>query len=256
MKKTGLLIVGLLICTLAFSQNCNIGNQDTTGFDATNGNFQANFLVGIQFPLETVGVLNSLNLIGKNTGAQVQMALYDDDDGAPNNLIVFTGTTTVGSGVVSLPVSPTELSPGNYWVMAIYDDAAIHTYKTNEAEGNIVYYDTLIFGSPIPPDASSFLFYTGHDFTYFLDITCGPLGVNDLDMINSIEFYPNPSSEFIYISNEQGGNYQLEIIDAKGVLRKKVQVKSSDTQIDIRDLSKGAYHFVIDNRLSRTIVLE
>ncbi len=48
MKKLLTLILGIALSTIAFSQDCNIGNQSTTGFGST-GDFTENFLLGSSF---------------------------------------------------------------------------------------------------------------------------------------------------------------------------------------------------------------
>jgi len=256
MKNILVFIVGILITSIAHSQNCNIGNEDTLNFNTTSGEFTENYLLGVQFTLTTQGVLNSINLIGKNTGAQVQMAVYDDNNGVPNNLIASTGTTIVGNGIISLPVNPTQLFPGDYWVMAIYDSTAIHTYEDSIAIGNVLYYNSLNFGDPIPSNASNFLSYSGDDFTYFLGISCETLGVDDLELKNQISIYPNPSSDFLHISNINEENYVLEIIDFSGKKIKTIEVTSGEVEISISDLSKGSYFVVINNRLIQKIVIQ
>jgi hypothetical protein len=256
MKYILIFIAGILISSIAHSQNCNIGNEDTLNFNMTSGAFTKNVLLGVQFTLNTQGVLNSINLIGKNTGAQVRMAVYDDNNGVPNNLIASTGTTIVGNGIISLPVISTQLFPGDYWVMAIYDSTAVHTYEDSTAVGNVLYYNPLNFGSSIPSNASNFLSYSGDDFTYFLDITCGTVGVDNLELKNHISIYPNPSSDFIHISNIKEENYVLEIFDFSGNKVKTIEITSGEAEISIGNLSKGIYLVVINNRLLQNIVIQ
>ena len=150
---------------------CNIGNE--TGPNWATTSFSPNYLLGVSFTLSEPGVLNSINLVGNGTGANVQMAVYNDNAGVPNDLIVSSGVTTVGGGIVSLPVTATPLVPGNYWIMAIYETMGDHSNYDPDANNNKdIYYDFLIFGDPIPANASGFTTYFGGDLLYFLDITC------------------------------------------------------------------------------------
>lgn len=256
MKNTLLLAAGLFMASLIHSQNCNIGNEDTLNFNMKSGFFTQNFLLGVKFTLNTQGVLNSINLIGKNTGSQVQMAVYNDNNGSPNRLVVASGTTTVGRGVITLPVNPTNLSPGDYWVMAVYDSTAFHTYEDSTATNNVVYYDFLSFGSPIPNNASNFQFYTGDDYTYFLNISCGTVGVDERPLNHALSIYPNPASDFIRISNVKEENSILEIMDFAGNRILRVEIKSGDSDIPIGHLSKGNYLVIVNNRLLQKIVIE
>ena len=93
----------MLMGLSSYSQNCNIGNETATSdFEASS--FGENYLLGTKFTLSQEGTLNSINLIGNDTGVGVQMAVYDDNEGVPNNLIASSGLSTVGNGVTTLPV--------------------------------------------------------------------------------------------------------------------------------------------------------
>lgn len=92
----------MLMGLSSYSQNCNIGNETATShFPAS---FSENYLLGSKYTLSQEGTLNSINLIGNDTGVGVQMAVYDDNVGVPNNLIASSGLSTVGNGVTTLPV--------------------------------------------------------------------------------------------------------------------------------------------------------
>src|SRR5688572_21798813 len=96
MKKTTLFLCLLFSFYFpSYSQNCNIGNEDTTGFAVFGANLFAGNLLGVKFTLNNNGVLNSLNLIGKIAGSPVQMAVYSDSSGAPWQLIASTNIDTV-----------------------------------------------------------------------------------------------------------------------------------------------------------------
>ncbi|MDO5977133.1 hypothetical protein, partial [Flavivirga jejuensis] len=104
MKQLFTFLILILFFTNIYSQDCNIGNEALTA-DYSAGNQTADFLLGAKYTLAEAGTLNSINLIGNDTGGNVKMAVYDDNGGAPDNLIASTGVVTVGSGVVSLPVA-------------------------------------------------------------------------------------------------------------------------------------------------------
>ena len=171
MKKIYILTL-ILISLNSYSQNCNIGNENATG-SFTPGNFGANYLLGVKYTLSQLGTLNSINLIGNNTGEGVQMAVYDDNGGTPNNLIASSSQSTVGTGITTLPVTPVLLPPGDYWIMAVYESGGNSSNYNPSATGNVVYYSSLQYGSAIPTNASGFTSYNGQDFLYFLSIDCG-----------------------------------------------------------------------------------
>lgn len=232
----------LFIAFSAFSQDCNIGNSDGTDPDFTTGNFGSDFLLGVSFNLSQVGVLYSLNMIGNGTGANFQMAIYDDNGGVPNNLVTYTAISTVGTGIMSLPVTPIQLAAGDYWIMSVYDNNGSGTNHSNVnlvAGSNVVYYDDLPFGNAIPPNASGFQTYTGQDFLYFAVISCGPLSVDDFE-INNLSITPNPASDYIVIGNLKE-NTMFEIYDLTGKKLIEKELSALNNQIDISHLAAGTY---------------
>ena len=83
----------------------------------TYGQFSANYLLGVKYSLSQEGTLNAIKLIGNDSGSGVQMAVYDDNGGVPNNLIAYSAPSIVGE-LTSLPVTPVLLPAGDYWIMA------------------------------------------------------------------------------------------------------------------------------------------
>lgn len=254
MKKIILLIL-LVIANSTFAQNCNIGNEDPTGFDNSGDPIYKDYLLGVKFYLSTNGVLTSLNLIGRNTGSQVQLAIYEDNAGVPGNLIVSTNTTTVGTGIISLPVTPTQLTEGYYWIMGIYSIDGGHTYSNVSSE-NTVYYQSLTFGSAIPQNGSGFSSYTGTDFTYYAEITCGTLEISNFDDLANVSFYPNPASDLFTINvvkNLIGSTYIITDLLGKQILTGRLNNETSS--IDISQLETGVYLLLIGQQRTQTLKL-
>ncbi|MGY8884834.1 MAG: hypothetical protein ACKVKI_04900, partial [Flavobacteriales bacterium] len=160
--------------------DCGIGNVEP---DGEGGNFGVDYLLGVSYTLEEEGTINSINMIGNGGGSLVQMAVYNDLGGVPDDLIVFSEIAEVGNGMTVYPVTPTVIPPGDYWIMAVYEFQGDHSNVLQET-GNPVYYTALPFGDPIPTNASDFLSYADRDFLYSLDITCsggsGGAPANDL----------------------------------------------------------------------------
>src|SRR6185436_13527961 len=75
-------------------------------------------------------------------------------------------------GTVTMSVTPMNITPGNYWVMAIYNIGGAVSYY-DPTSTKTVYYTSLAFGSPLPTNASGFTSYVGQDFNYWMNITCG-----------------------------------------------------------------------------------
>ncbi len=226
------LLTLILFSLNSYSQNCNIGN-DSTNNNFTTGNISANILFGVKYTLSQEGTLNSINLIGNGTGEGVQMAVYDDNGGIPNNLIATSSQGTVDNGVTTLPVNPVLLPAGDYWVMAVYETGGNSSNtNTNNATGNVLYYQSLNYGDAIPTNASGFTSNTGQDYLYFLDIDCGnTLSVENFNLVDKISIYPNPTSDYIFISNlDNTMNYiivnQLGQQIKKGIYNNKIDVKN------------------------------
>ena len=151
---------------------CNIGNETSTN-DFVDGQFSANYLLGVKYSLSQEGTLNAIKLIGNDSGSGVQMAVYDDNGGVPNNLIAYSVPSIVGDGLTSLPVTPVLLPAGDYWIMAVYASDGNHTNVNRNAFGNVVFYQSLTYGDPLPTNASNFISYTDRDYLYSLSIDCG-----------------------------------------------------------------------------------
>lgn len=131
----------------------------------------ANYLLGTKFILsDLTGKLQSFNLLGRNTGTNVQMALYSDNNGVPGNLVAMSSSGTVNSwGITTLAViGDVTMLPGNYWIMAVYSTTGDHVFKRSGTA--TVYYKSLTFGNSPPSNASDFLSYTSGDFSYFIVI--------------------------------------------------------------------------------------
>ncbi len=247
--KITLLAIAFTISGLCNAQNCNFGNDDSTGFDNSGDPIYQDYLLGSKIQLNSSGTLYSLNLIGRNTGAQVQMALYDDNSGIPGNLIITSDTTivtTVGTGIVSLPVVPTQLAAGDYWIMAVYSIDGGHTYSRDTTHQ--VYYIALNYGSTIPASAINFIGYTGSEFTYFMEVSCNTSDVKAIDAVD-FDLYPNPAEENITINfPENFSETPYKIFNTVGQNVLKGKLTQSKNTIDVSHLTGGVYFFETGNQ--------
>ncbi len=135
-----------------------------------NPGFGSNYLLGTKHTLLQSGTLLSLNLIGRNTGARVQMALYEDNNNVPGDLVTVSEQGVVNTdGIVSLDVTPVKIPAGNYWIMAVYDISGNHSWAT-QTVNHTVYFTALSFGNTVPNNAADFITYTGYNFAYFMTV--------------------------------------------------------------------------------------
>jgi hypothetical protein len=94
---------------------------------STSAGMSANFKRGSWFTLSETGTVTSFSAYldgnGGGSGPQdVRVALYQDANGVPGNLIAQSSTVTVTSGMVpqwvNFPVPPTSVLPaGKYWMV-------------------------------------------------------------------------------------------------------------------------------------------
>jgi hypothetical protein len=100
-------------------------------------------------------------------------------------------------------------------------------------------------------------------FSIFMN---GPVAIHSEKLLNQFSFFPNPSEDFITISNNNSTNEHLiiELFDILGkrVLNQKIQFTNtnSSVKIDISNLIKGTYFSKITNQKSdvsmHTIVVQ
>ncbi|MBN4071291.1 hypothetical protein JYT72_02155, partial [Crocinitomix catalasitica] len=137
MKYIYILTLSLLFSSISTAQQNFVGNYDHSDYEQNTNYFQDHYLLGIKVTLDNPGELKSLNLIGKNTGSQVQMAIYTDLDGVPNDLVTFSekGEVMVWDESIALKVEPCKLEAGDYWLMAVYNEEGTHTYIDTDEPG-------------------------------------------------------------------------------------------------------------------------
>ncbi len=244
MKKIYLLFT-LLLTLICQGQNCDLGYKNCTVQNITH----SNVISGFKLSLSQESTLRSLNLIGNGTNSRVQMALYSDNNGAPNNLIVSSIIGNVLSGEVSLSVTPTLLSPGDYWIMAVFEESDIHINKEFDAN-SVVYAYYLNFGDIIPDNASNFLFSTGGIGgigNYYLGLDCGnTLSIDSLEKHSQISIYPNPARDYIQVKAIDKPT-KYEIYNTLGSKVKKGSVDVNQ-QIITQELQSGVYLISLENK--------
>jgi hypothetical protein len=65
---------------------------------------------------------------------------------------------------------------------------------------------------------------------------------------SAISVYPNPASDFINVSNENGKSLNLNLLDAMGRSHKQLQnIKESPIEMNVKTVPKGIYFLQINN---------
>lgn len=93
-------------------------------------------------------------------------------------------------------------------------------------------------------------------------VTC-IVDIEDFAVANDIDIYPNPTSDYIYISTgkmESGKEIEIQLIDITGrvILTEEYQAGYDDISINVNDLSQGLYLVVLKtgyNRITRRIMI-
>lgn len=71
---------------------------------------------------------------------------------------------------------------------------------------------------------------------------CSFLSVNDVERVNSINLFPNPTTQYISIASPLTKINEVEIFNAEGRLLKKALINNETDKIDVRDFAAGVYY--------------
>ena len=101
------------------------GTPLTVGFPVDFGagiSFSTGELLAMEVQFASTMVVDKLGYIGKPTlPGTLRMALYRDLNGTPSELVVGTAASPIATGSQSLPVSPTVVTAGTYWLAMTSD---------------------------------------------------------------------------------------------------------------------------------------
>ncbi|NML72397.1 T9SS type A sorting domain-containing protein [Chryseobacterium sp. RP-3-3] len=71
---------------------------------------------------------------------------------------------------------------------------------------------------------------------------CAFLAVNEVEKANSINLFPNPTTQYISIASPLARINEVEIFNSEGRLVKKAVIKNETDKIDVNDLASGVYY--------------
>ncbi|MCT2564572.1 T9SS type A sorting domain-containing protein [Chryseobacterium herbae] len=71
---------------------------------------------------------------------------------------------------------------------------------------------------------------------------CAFLAVNEVEKANSINLFPNPTTQYISIASPLAKINEVEIFNAEGRLMKKAVIKNETDKIDVKDFASGVYY--------------
>jgi hypothetical protein len=110
-----------------------------------------------------------LSLIAKAAGPNVLLGLYRSSGGVPTTLVVGTTPTALVAGRMEIPVTtPTRITAGTYWIMAMYDtDGASVGLDTSVANAPAMYtFQDFADGLPATVTGASSMF--GQRYNYYV----------------------------------------------------------------------------------------
>lgn len=127
------------------------------------------YLLGSKIKITSSATVTHLSLIAKAFGPKVKMALYTDDGGVPDELVVGSSAHTLVVGRQDIPVTATPVAAGFYWLVAVYDSNASIAY--DEGGSNPPYvYRAFSFSDPLPAVFGSASFDGAQSYSYYVKV--------------------------------------------------------------------------------------
>jgi hypothetical protein len=125
------------------------------------------FLLGNSIQIPTAITVTHLAVIAKKGGANLMLGLYRNGGGVPTTLVVGTPPTALAPGRIEIPVTPTLITAGKYWLMAMYDtDASVGLDTSNATAAAMYSFRDWSEGLPASVSLPGSLF--GQRYNYYL----------------------------------------------------------------------------------------
>lgn len=70
----------------------------------------------------------------------------------------------------------------------------------------------------------------------------------------SFNIFPNPISDMLYISCDDRSIFEIEILDYRGLIVRRLEGLDSETAVNVEDLKKGIYYLIISTNQNRKIL--
>jgi hypothetical protein len=157
---------------------------------------------------------------------------------APNQFFIYANVNSLGSGgpyTLSNNINSntsTVSTTGNLYAGAFANNSNVVLTLTSQADAGCV-----LTSAPITLD-------------------CSTVDIKEHSALSLTELFPNPATQFVTISNEViTGNVNLQVFDVAGkrILQQNWTVSGSNHKIDITQLPKGVYSFLISNNENQII---
>lgn len=171
-----------------FTAQCNYGNDQLLG--ESSGHMK-DYLLGTAIQIDNPVNISHLGMIAMDDNDLFQVAVYDDNNGAPGNLLTSgSGVTQLGEVIVDVP--DIVVMPGTYYFMAVFESNS--SISCNSVSNETAWYVPHTFGGALPSQLENVNNYVERSFSYFF--ICEPDVT--LSCVNTT----------IYASNTSADNYQ------------------------------------------------
>ena len=121
---------------------------NTTDFVTTEALYSG-YLQGTAYEIPVPSTVTHLGLIAGSSGQHGRIALYTDNGGEPDQLVVGTSVFTLVEGAQVIAVPPTLVAAGAYWIMTTSDDTILLGIN-KDVGGTPLKYRSLAFGAQLP----------------------------------------------------------------------------------------------------------
>lgn len=138
-----------------------------------NSLFDLDYLLARPVAIEHPATVTALGLISREgKGVHVRLALYADDNGSPGNLVVATPSTEVLIGSQEIPVAPTQVAAGDYWIASVLDAPLLMAADEDAADTaeHIVKYRPLTYGTALPSPFAFTKSYGTTEINYWVKV--------------------------------------------------------------------------------------
>jgi hypothetical protein len=130
----------------------------------------ADYLLGSPVTIPAAATLTDFGVISVTGGTHVRMALYADDGGTPGAFLAGSDSTLLTGGSQEIPVTPTPLGAGTYWILALFDGDT-NVYWDDSDASAVVKYRSLSFLAAYPDPFGPAFGYTSAKFNYWITVT-------------------------------------------------------------------------------------
>lgn len=157
------------------------------------------------------------------------------DDGGVNDFVNFQFKLFEGTGTIEIHYGPTSVPAGTYY-------ATVGLSQVNFMNGTQLN-PQFLSGAPASPTLVNFSMMmndvpSNGRLYRFTDIT---LDVNDVELIESVKFYPNPANDILNVEMPTGQSGQITLLDITGKELSHFYVSEGNSIINLHSLSPGVY---------------